>query len=160
MTMTIRLRPCAVALGSGLALGLAACAAPEPPPPTTVQLTLAGAADMNGARPARVKVYYLRSAAGFGGADFFALFDAPEATLGPDLVSVSEHLLAPGATLADTRSFAPGAPAPAALGVVVGFREVDGPGWSAVAPLSPGSANALRATVSADTVSLAGQPEE
>ena len=138
-----------------IALVLSACAAPppppEPPPPTTVQLSIAGKADMNGGLPAKVKVYYLASTSAFSSADFFAVFGEPEATLGADLVSVEEYQLVPGATVADAKSFDT---APVAIGVVAAFREIGRPGWRAVGPLVPNAENPVEVTLAANTVAI------
>ena len=134
---------------------LTACSAPPPPPPstlpTTVELSIAGGADMNGGLPAKVKVYYLASTSRFSSADFFAVFGEPEATLGADLVSVEEYQLVPGATVADAKSFDT---APVAIGVVAAFREIGRPGWRAVGPLVPNAENPVEVTLAANTVAI------
>lgn len=132
------------------ALPLAACAGPEAPPPTSAALTLTGAADMNGGRPAKVAIFWLRGAAAFEAADFFALSENPGATLGADLAAMDERLLAPGRTVEAARSF--DGPPPVALGLVAGFRNVGRPGWRAVVPLAPHAANAVAATLTGDRV--------
>jgi type VI secretion system protein VasD len=134
------------------AAALSACGAPPPPPPTDVALSIAGGSDMNNARPAQVKVYYLASKAAFDGGDFFALFDTPEATLGTDLVNVDTYLLQPGSAVADAKSFKQ---APSHVGVIVAFQSVDQPGWKAVKPLAPNTVNTVAASVSGTLVSLA-----
>ena len=142
----------AAALGAlALFLALGACAGPTPPPPTTVALSLTGAPEMNGGFPVQAKVFYLRSPAALETADFFAVFQQPEATLGADLIAAETHLLAPGETLTAAQSFDD---APAAIGVVAGFREIDGPGWQAVAPLAPQAANVVAVTIGADAVAI------
>lgn len=133
-----------------LIAGLTACAEP-PPPPTTVALGIVGGAGMNGGAPAKVKVYYLASTAKFEASDFFAVFDTPEATLGADLVSVDEYLLAPGKEEKDAKSF----PAPpVAIGVIAAFRNIGQPGWRAVAPLAPNTANPIVVTLAGDAVTI------
>lgn len=136
--------------GTALIAGLTACAEP-PPPPTTVTLGIAGAATMNGGAPAKVKVYYLASTAKFDVADFFALFDQPEATLGPDLIAIDEYLLAPGKEVADQKSFDL---KPAAIGVVAAFRDIGQPGWRAKAPLKPNAENPVAVTLDGNTVAI------
>ena len=152
MNITRRLAVAAISAAT-----LAACAPPPPPPPpppapTAVALTITGAADMNGARPAKVKVYYLASAAGFGSADFFALFDTPEAVLGADLLAKDEYTLAPGRTVEDSKQFPT---PPSAIGIVAGFRDVGGPGWHAVVSLTPNAPNPIAARLSGNTVKIA-----
>jgi len=132
-----------------LAAALGACA--SPPPPTTVALTIAGGETMNGGAPAKVKVYYLNSTAKFEAGDFFALFDSPEATLGQDLVSVDEYLLAPGKKVEDAKSFPM---PPAAAGVIAAFRDIGQPGWRVSKPLKPNDANDVAVTLDGQTVTL------
>ncbi|MDO6590554.1 MULTISPECIES: type VI secretion system lipoprotein TssJ [Rhodobacterales] len=134
-------------------LAVAACGAgPEiqPPAQTGVQLSITGAANMNGGAPAKVKVYYLSDAAAFRAADFFAVFDTPDVTLGADLVAVSEFQLAPGRTVTDTKTFAT---PPAAVGVVAAFRDIDGT-FLAVKPLVPNALNPTRITLSGNSVTI------
>lgn len=131
-------------------LALGACSSAPTIAPTTVQLGILGAPNMNGGAPARVKVYYLTESATFQSSDFFALFDAPEATLGSDLVSVSEFQLAPGRSVTDAQSFAT---APTSIGVVAAFRDIDGR-FLAVKPLVPATANPVQVTLSGNSVSL------
>ena len=68
-------------LFAALCLALSACVTTPEPASTGVELNITGAADMNGGLPTQVKVYYLASDASFRSGDFFALFNAPEATL-------------------------------------------------------------------------------
>ena len=140
-----------IAAVSALALGGCAEPPPPPPPPTTLQLSVTGGADMNGGNPAKVKVYYLRSTAKFNAADFFALFDQPEATLGPDLASVDEYLLAPGKSVTDAKTFDA---APVAIGVVAAFREIGQPGWRATGPITPNAENPVAVTLAGNTVGI------
>lgn len=151
--MTITRRAALVGIAAG---AVSACSPPPPPPPppapTAVALTIVGAPDMNGQRPAKVKVFYLASAATFGSADFFALFDQPDATLGADLLASDEYTLAPGRTLQDAKQFAT---PPAAIGIVAGFRNVDGPGWRAITALVPNAPNPIAVSLSGNTVTIA-----
>ena len=139
---------------AALALGIAltGCAAPEPPPPTTVALTIDGGATMNGGAPAKVKVYYLKSTAKFEAGDFFALFEEPAATLGPDLVAVDEYLLSPGKTETDDKSFDN---APAAVGVIAAFRNIGQPGWRQTKALLPNAENPVAVTLDGSSVEIA-----
>ena len=135
------------------AFGLAACAPPPPPPPTEVALTITGGADMNsGGRPAQVKVYYLTAQAGFASGDFFALFDSAAATLGADLLSDDQYLLAPGDVKTDAKTF----PSPPThIGVVAAFQNIDQPGWKTIQPLAPNAVNTVKVSVGSATVSVA-----
>lgn len=143
--MTLSMRVPGLAALAALLLA-AGCAEPPPPPPapTTVALEIEGGADMNGGAPARVKVYYLNSDAAFKNADFFALFDQPEATLGADLVAVDEYLLTPGGSESAAKSFDAAVPF---IGAVAGLREIDRPGWKASAALTPRAPNPMTLTL-------------
>ena len=144
----MRLKSALVAL-FGL-MTLAGCVSGGPSP-TSVDLAISGAANMNGGAPAKVKVYYLASPATFQSADFFALFNNPEATLGTDLIAVDEFQLAPGRTVADTRIVNGN---PTAIGVVGAFRDIDRAKFKGVKRLVPNSENRVRATLSGTTVSV------
>lgn len=128
-------------VGLALALVLSACAEPPPPPaPTTVALQIAGEPTMNGGAPAKVKIYYLNSDANFIASDFFALWDNAAATLGQDLVTVDEYLLAPGQSVTDSKTFDAAVPH---IGAVVGLRNIDSPGWKANSGLTPRGPNPI-----------------
>ena len=131
-------------------LALVGCAA-SGPAPTTVQLAIAGTADMNGGAPAKVKVYYLAPAGAFRTSDFFSVFNNPQAALGADLISVDEFQLAPGRTVTNTRSFPV---APVAIGVVAAFRDINGSKFLDVRPLAANAANTVRVVVSGKSVSI------
>jgi len=132
---------------------VAACAAPPaPPPPTSVALTINTAPDANSGLPARVQVYYLSSVAGFQGADYFALSDDAQATLGADLVAADQYLMSPASTQSDGKSFDR---AVTHIGVVVGFRDISTAAWRATMPLTPNAPNPVAVEVGANSVSLA-----
>jgi type VI secretion system protein VasD len=94
-------------------LASAACGKTPPPaalPPITIaapveaktksSMTLSAAADSNPdatgrPSPVVVRVYQLRTDAGFKGAEFFALFDDDQKVLGQELISRDEFVLAP-----------------------------------------------------------------
>jgi type VI secretion system protein VasD len=118
--------------------------------PTSAQINITGAADMNGGTPARVKVYYLNSTAAFQSADFFAVFDRPEETLGADLIAVEEFQLAPGRNISELKGFEV---PPAAIGVVAAFRDINGQ-FLAVKPVIPNSQNPVQVTLSGNTVTI------
>jgi type VI secretion system protein VasD len=143
------MRPTTKALSlpaAALALALSACAEP-PPSPTTVALRIDATEQMNQGAPARIKVYYLTSDANFEAADFFSLFEEPGATLGQDLVTVDEYLLAPGETVEDVKSFDMAVPH---VGVVAGLRDIDSPGWKATGDLAPRAPNPIVLTLSGE----------
>ncbi len=85
---------------------LAACAAkpekpPKPPKPQPVALTIVVSADVNPDSQARpspivVRLYQLKDDAAFKAADFYALYDKDQATLGAALVSREDFEFVPG----------------------------------------------------------------
>ncbi|MGF1446260.1 MAG: type VI secretion system lipoprotein TssJ [Pikeienuella sp.] len=140
-------------IGLALALALSACAEPPPPPqPTTVALQITGEEGMNGGAPARIKVYYLTADANFIASDFFALWEEGGGTLGADLVTIDEYLVAPGASIEDAKTFDAAVPH---MGVVAGLRDIDNPGWKATQDLSPRAPNAIGLTVTSEGVKVA-----
>lgn len=136
---------------STLALGALSACASQGPAPTNVALNITGAADMNGGAPAQVKVYYLADANTFRTADFFAVFEAPEATLGNDLIATQTFGLAPGRTITDTQSFS--TTPPAAIGVVAAFRDITG-GFSTSRTLVPSALNPVAITLTGNRVTI------
>ena len=104
-----------------------------------VSLYLSAAAGLNpGAdgtpAPVRVRVYELKNAAAFERADYFALVERAQATLGADLVDQDEVLLQPGRQLQLDR---PLSPATRMVGLVVSYREIDRAQWRRVLPVPP-----------------------
>ncbi|MEP2639846.1 type VI secretion system lipoprotein TssJ [Roseobacter sp.] len=136
---------------STLALGALGACASQGPTPTDVALSITGAADMNGGAPAQVKIYYLADARVFRAADFFALFEVPETTLGDDLIATQTFGLAPGRIITNTQSFA--TTPPAAIGVVAAFRDIDG-AFSATRTLMPNASNTVAITLTGNRVTI------
>ncbi|WP_225782394.1 type VI secretion system lipoprotein TssJ [Xenophilus sp. Marseille-Q4582] len=122
------------------AWGLAGCAGAPKPVVTPVSLSLVGAADMNPdargrASPLAVRVYALKTSAPFDAADFFALFEKDQATLGGELVHREEALLRPG----DSRALKFTLPADAkALAFLAAYRDLERARWREVRPVQPG----------------------
>jgi type VI secretion system protein VasD len=139
-------------LGLIAGASLTACAATGPGD-TIVQLTLTAAQDANGGAPVQAKVYYLAETSSFASADFFAVFDDPQATLGSDLIDVKTYQLTPGQSISDAISFPGAAPAPKAIGVVGAFRDINGR-FLALRPLTPNAPNPVQANLSGNTVTL------
>lgn len=91
--------------------------------------------------PVRVRLFELKSAAVFSRADYFALADKAQATLGSDLIDQDEVLIQPG----EYQKFArPLNPATRQLGLVVGYRELDRAVWREVIPVSPGRSDEIQ----------------
>jgi len=122
----------------------AGCAAPKPPQPVprVLQIHVQAASTLNpDARgrptPVVIRVYELRATQTFQSADFFALFDKDQATLGNELASREELQLRPGESLAlPPRDLKPDI---RAVGVFAAFRDLEKSQWrSFVAlPLAP-----------------------
>lgn len=127
---------------------LAGCAAPPPPPPppTVVKLSLVAAPDVNGAAPIIVRVYQLAATAGFEKAEFFKLFNADQATLGPDMVKRDEYLLAPGTTKDETLTVPDRVQA---LGVLAAYRSFQTLTWRVVLPVPPNKTTPLQVRATA-----------
>lgn len=84
--------------------------------------------------PVRVRLYELKNSAAFVRADYFALAERAQATLGADLIDQDEVLLQPGGQLRLER---PLDPATRHIGLVVGYREIDQAQWRSVLPVPP-----------------------
>ena len=120
---------------------VAAVAAPPPPPPkpapTRVELRVEALGDVNPSvhgtgAPVVVRIYELKGLAGFNGADFFALYDKDQASLGGDLAGKREVLLRPGEKQTLLLEPADGTGFFAALAA---FRNLDSARWRVSAPI-------------------------
>lgn len=129
---------------AGLSL-LAACskdasqAEVTAPAASDVSLYFSAAAGLNpggGGEPApvRVRLFELKNAAAFERADYFALAERAQATLGADLIDQDEVLLRPGQQMHLRR---PLDPATRQVGLVVGYREIDRAQWRSILPVPP-----------------------
>lgn len=99
--------------------------------------------------PVRVRVYELKNAAAFARADYFALADRAQATLGNDLVDQDEVLVQPGEYRKVVRQLNP---ATRQLGLVVGYRALDQAAWRQVIPVSPGAGEELQISLDVNSV--------
>jgi type VI secretion system protein VasD len=141
-----------------LAAALLAACVPEPPPapeaagPVVVDITASTATNPDAAgraSPVGIRLYLLRTPDAFRIADYFALTDDPQGTLGDSLVESSELFVSPGAAVSRPLDLPPGA---AFVGIAAGFRNIDGAQWRAVVPASGHIAVAL----DGQTVTVAG----
>jgi type VI secretion system protein VasD len=135
---------------AGLGLTLAGCAsAPKPPDPlepANLVITVLAHPDVNPdirgrASPLSLRLFELKSGATFQTADFFALYDRDQATLGADLFGREELIVKPGETQTVTRK---ANPETRLLGVVAAFRDLEHSVWRvavAVAPPAPVNRN-------------------
>lgn len=141
---------CRRALISPLLIALAAAACAKAPPAAPPSITIAApveakvkaplvmsaTADANPDSTGRpspivVRVYQLRTDATFTTAEFFPLFDEEQKTLGPELISRDEFILAPGerrtidvALSGETRY----------VGAVAAFRDIRNSSWRMLLP--------------------------
>ena len=136
------------AFGGVVVWALMACGSPPPPPPpkpTTVAGSIEASAQLNPSpsqrpSPMLLRIYELKSATSFNGADFMALYQADQATLGTEMVAREEHTLRPGESrpyqktlAADTRFIA----------VFGAYRDLTRATWRAVVPVPAGQAHKL-----------------
>lgn len=159
--MNVRASALRVVLPAVAAAVLAACSkpvvAPPKPEPTVVTPTLAAAPRINiDARgrptPVVLRVYLLKNASAFEGADFFSLFDREQQVLGDAVLAREEIVLKPGETRTLDARDAEGA---RVVGVLAAFREVDRAVWRATVPVVPNRGNLVTIRVEDDRISLA-----
>ena len=132
--------------------GLVACS--SGPKVTRVSGSIVAAPDLNPSvsdrpSPLVLRIFELRAATAFNQADFLALYQADQATLGAELVQRDELVLQPGETRpyerqlsADTRF----------IGVLGAYRNLERAVWRGVAAVQPGRAQRL--TLRADSLAL------
>ena len=119
------------------ALGLAGCAGAPQPKPTAASAVLSVAPDVNPdesgrASPIVVRVYELKQSDAFDNADYFALMDHEQETLGNSLVHREEYELSPG----ETRTLALNIPPEAHyIAAIAGYRRIMSATWKALAPV-------------------------
>lgn len=123
-----------------MAILLSACfgGGAKQPKPKFYEITLDAASNTNPddtgrPSPTLVKVITMKSDSAFQSADFFAIFESPEAALAADVIDVSVVTLTPGEThtvdipTTDKNAF---------IGVIAGFQDLDRADWRDVAPFS------------------------
>ena len=142
----------ALALIVMAASGLAACGG-EPPAPA-LSVTATGAEGMNPGpdgddRPVVLTIVQLRGTAAFEAADAGALAD-PASSLGADFIRQDQLAVPPGGTASAEIAVDPGA---TAIGVVGGFRSLDGKVFKRLVP-APAGPQPLPITVSSAGISL------
>jgi len=138
---------------------------PPPPPPTQVRPqpvpvkgTITAAADLNPSATQRpsplvLRIYELRSDAAFSKADFIALYQSEQATIGPDLVLKDEFVVSPGETRPYERTLSIETRYLAVFGA---YRNVERAVWRVITAVPPGKSlkMALRAESQALTLTL------
>ncbi len=100
--------------------------------------------------PLLLRVYELKSAAGFNQADFMALYQSDTATLGADLVSREEFILQPGETRPYNKQLGPDT---RILAVFAGFRNLEKARWRVAVPVEAGRAQ--KVLIRAEALSVA-----
>lgn len=117
----------------GVFLAFAACAS-GPPQDIVVTGSLTAAETVNPDAQGRpspivVKIYHLKAKDKFELADFFALFDSPEATLGADMLGQEDFMMAPG----ESKPY-DGAVNPETryIGVIAAYRDINQAQWKTV----------------------------
>lgn len=128
--------------------------------PTSVGGNIVAAAGLNPSvsqrpSPLLLRVYELRSPTSFNQAEFMALYQADQATLGPDLVARDEFTLQPGETRPLKKQLGPDT---RFLGVVAVYRDLEHARWRAVVPVQPNKAQKIAIRAEALAVSASVQP--
>jgi type VI secretion system protein VasD len=128
---TWRAMPIGFLLVTGVCL--ISCSGPPKVIPVKVSLTFMASQDVNPnaenrPSPVVVRMYQLKDDAAFKGADYFALFDKEQATLGAALVSREEYELLPGEHRTLDLQLSPDAHF---LGVVAAYRDIRNAAWRA-----------------------------
>jgi len=116
-----------------MALMLSACAS-KPPEDVSIKGSVQAVDSINPdslgrPSPLLVKVFQLGAVDKFEAADYFALSDSADATLGADLLGVESFLLAPGDNKPYEGEFDPQT---RFIGVIAGYRDIHQAQWRAV----------------------------
>jgi type VI secretion system protein VasD len=94
--------------------------------------------------PIVLKIYQLNDQTVFNQSSFFALFDAPQTTLGADLLSEQEVVLAPASS---QNLWIPLNPQTAYVGFVAGYRDLTKATWRQVLTIDPSSSHPIGVSV-------------
>jgi len=133
---------------------------PPPPPPTVVNLSIVALPGVNpgpDGQPAPVvlRVYQLETAANFGNAEFFPLYNTDTTVLGQDLVKREDIVLAPGASKATTMMPKDQVKA---LGFYAGFRDFQHTPWRGSADVPANKTTNVTVTVGPAGVVVKAEP--
>ena len=126
-------------LAAMLAAALLGACASKPPPPASVTGTVQASPQVNPSAskrpsPILVRVYELKSAAAFNGADFMSLYQRDQASLAADMLAKEEFTLSPGESKTFAKTLAPDT---RFLGVVGAYRDLEHAKWRSVVPITP-----------------------
>lgn len=138
------------------ALVLERCAA-GPPPPAVLTLTVHAGADQNPdptghPAPVAFQLFQLSATGSFDRADFFALVEQKQQTLGTDLLASEQFVMPPSQTKTITRTLQKGTQF---VGIAVLFRDIDHATWRLAAPVAASGPSALTLTISGLKATLA-----
>ncbi len=103
------------------------------------------------ASPVVVVIYQLKSATTFQQANFFALSDNAQSTLGADLLDKRELEIRPGQKQTVRMDLSPQA---SYIGVVAEFRNPDSSQWRQIKQVKPGKSLKLRIHLSTQNISV------
>jgi type VI secretion system protein VasD len=112
---------------------------PKAKPPTFVAATVEASEQLNPSAsrrpsPLLIRVYELKSATAFNGADFMTLYQRDAAELGADVVTREELMLKPGEQRAFDRKLADEV---RFIGVVAAYRDLERATWRSVVAVQP-----------------------
>ncbi|WP_295431111.1 type VI secretion system lipoprotein TssJ [uncultured Thiodictyon sp.] len=154
-------------MAAAMLAALVGCAGKPPPAPPSpaadqppqLRITVSAAADANRDQTGRglpivVRLYELKAAGDFAGADFFRLYEQEAAALGATLIAREEVTLAPGQR---RLTVLPLSPAATHLGVLGAFNDIDRAGWRALQALEPGRDNSVEVEVGAAAINVRRQ---
>jgi len=102
--------------------------------------------------PVVLRLYDLKVAEGFLGADFFDLYDRETTRLGGDLLGRTETILVPGRNVEQARRTVP--EEARFLGAVAAYREIEGADWRVSTALRLNAVNNLTLVVEQRSISL------
>lgn len=124
------------------------------PKPTTLEMTLAAGSQLNPnaqrrPSPVLVRVFDLKTPAGFEAANFDALFERDRETLAAELVARDEFVLKPGEARKIDRALAADTKV---LGIAVAFREIERASWRTTVAVKPNAKNRIHVALDGVTV--------
>lgn len=124
------------------------------PKETTVVMTLAAGNQLNlnahqRPSPVVVRVFDLKTTAGFDASNYEGLFDHDRETLAAELVARDEFVLKPGEAKKLDRKLAPETKA---IGIAVAFRELERAAWRTTVTVKPNVQNKINVNVDGVTV--------
>jgi len=145
--------------GCALVIGPLGGCKTAPPPVASVSGSITAVAGLNPSvtqrpSPLRLRLYELKSPTAFNQADFMALYQSDQATLGPDLVAREEMMLQPGEARPYAKQLAPDT---RFIGVVAFYRDLERATWRVVVPVQAGKAQTLQIRADSLAVSAAVQ---